>query len=426
MFVFIEVVALKDIKYIFFFVIYVALHFVEGLPDIGDFSVAQLWKLPIMLLLIFYVIFTWKRVVSFELWTFALMFESLFCIDLYINPVSTISAVFKLIPCVLIFHYLTNSNKSQKTLKNIILFFSRSICLTSLITLLDILKPLRENKDASMFGIEGATYYTSLFGAPHAASSYFAIAIVTLVFFLVKVKRISKFWVVFDIAMIIIALISVFKAYVRTGWLMVFVGLVSLFGLKNVVSKRKYFVLFCLLVVFLCALYYTNEMFHARMTGVNVYSGAGGDGINMTGSGRISFWMSGLELWTNGDPYELLFGQGYYKVTENNYSTVGMRVFSHNQFVDALAQHGVIGLVLLILLFISQYRFIVHRKESLYYRLCLSIFFMTMTFAFFQSLIYFDYAIIYAACLAVLTKKNKIKVVKNECRILEKSTDDRL
>lgn len=400
---------MKLIKYIFFFILFVVLHYIEGFPDVDGFSVAQLWKIPLLLFLILYFILHIRKTEKFEKWTMLLILESFFCIEIIINPTSTFTNAIKLIPLVLFFHFFVNRGISQVTLKKVALFMSRYICLTSLITLLGIIEPIQEYRDAARFGIEGLSYYSSLFGAPHAASSYFAIAIIVLFYFIIKREYSSKLWMAFDIVMIIIAFLSIYQSFVRTGWFMLCIGLLFLMGITNILKKPKYLLLFFISVGLLYQLYNYNEKVKARMSGVNVYRGIEGQNIETEGSGRTLFWKNGLELWSSGSPYEILFGQGYTSVINNNYKKLGMEVFSHNQFIDILAQHGIIGLIILILVFLYQYKYIRKREQSPYYRLCLSIFMMTIFFSFFQGVMYFDYAIIYATCLALLVKDVKLK-----------------
>ena len=127
--------------------------------------------------------------------------------------------------------------------------------------------------------------------------------------------------------------------------------------------------------------------------------------------GRVDFWKNGIELWANGSPYEILFGRGYTAVVENNSLRTGIDVFSHSQFIDTLTQHGLIGLILLLICFLWQYIFIRKRKYSQYYRLCLSIYMMSLVFSFFQNVMYFDFAIIYSVCLAMLANDMTLKKV---------------
>lgn len=392
-------------KIIILFAIYVALHYIEGLPPVGGISVAQLWKLPIILFLLLYYILTPYKSKTFEKYSFLLAIESFINIETFNNVSFVIASSAKTLTCILFFHLFLNGLKKEMV-ERVILSLSRFICLTSLLTLLGIITPIEGYESAEQFGVEGQIFYTSLFGTPHAAASYFAISIMVLMFFLYKKKHSTLFWKYFDCCMIVIALISIFETYVRTGWIMLVVGSFMIFGVKKIVTNGKLMLATIASVISLIWLFFNNEAFMARMTARRIYGTmAESSGIDVDGSGRVEFWENGYKLWENGNNFEFLFGHGYTAVVENNERIMGIRVFSHNQFIDSLSQNGLIALILLIAVFISQYIFIRDRKDNEYYRMCLAMWLMTIIFSFFQSEICFDYAIVYAAALALLAKR---------------------
>ena len=149
--------------------------------------------------------------------------------------------------------------------------------------------------------------------------------------------------------------------------------------------------------------YNNNIAFRNRINGVNIYQTRNPDGIELGGSGRTAFWLNGISNWANNDGiYQVFFGSGYTKVTENNLKSTGMKVFSHNLFVDTLAQHGIIGFILLLTVFFSLYHFIVRiSRGSPYKRLCLGAYWSNIIFALFQGLMYFDFAIAFAIILSL-------------------------
>lgn len=53
------------ILYIVCFVAFVGVHYMEGLPPVGGFSMAQLWKIPILMYLLF-ICMTSRRKYAFE------------------------------------------------------------------------------------------------------------------------------------------------------------------------------------------------------------------------------------------------------------------------------------------------------------------------------------------------------------------------
>lgn len=402
----VEIKMRKTIIISILFVVYVALHYIEGLPPVFGMPVAQLWKTPILVILLCYFWVTPHRVRLFEICTFLLAFVSFVNIETINNTSFVIASSIKVLTCVLFFH-LFSYMLNREMIERIILNLARFVCLASLLSLLGIVTPIGGYESAEQFGVDGLIFYTSLFGSAHAAASYFAIATIVLLFFQYKEKYSSPLWKYFNYGMIAVALVSIFQTYVRTGWIMLIVGAFMIFGAKEIVTNRKVLLASVLSVLGLIWLYLNNEAFMARMTARRVYGKTVADSsvIDTDGSGRMEFWENGYNLWADGNAFEILFGQGYTAVVENNERLMGIRVFSHNQFVDTLSQNGIIGLMLLVAVFVTQYIFIRDRKENEYYRLCLAILAMTLVFSFFQNEMNFDYAVIYAASLALLAQE---------------------
>lgn len=370
-----------------------------GLP------VAQLWKLPLLAYLLFLSIQNPKRKCAFEKYSYWMALQSGLNIETLSSPMYSLAHGMKSLPLALFFRFwlIKFSNKYAR-LELFLYILAQFVLLASLVVLLGIITPVKDFVSAKSFGVEDAVYYSGIFGAPHAASSYFAASILVLVngFRLNKFR--TPFQKGFNAFLIIVGLISIFQAFVRTGWLMLLVGIVILMLPRRVTIHHvvKSSLLIGLLGITLVYFYNTNEQFQARMVGRNVYTNTSATGVDLKGSGRTTFWMNGIEGWSEGSVHELFFGQGYTQVVERNLEKTGMRVFSHNHFVDALAEHGLIGFVLLVVFYVSIYRLIRANKASPYYRLSLSLFYSAVLFSFFQNEMYFDYAVIFSIVLALL------------------------
>ena len=392
-------------KYLFFFLLYFSIHYLEGLPPIGAFSFAQFWKIPLLLYLLVYALKYVRSRPLFEKASYGLSIESFFSPEVWLNPLSVLISASKQLPLVLFFRYwLVKFRAKYKVLQTILYSLAQYVCLSALPVLLGIVEPLRGMMSAESFGVEGLVYFSGVFGAPHAASSYFCIAILVLFHgFLIghfKTRRAK----IYNLALILVALVAIFKAYVRTGWLMLIVGAFCLLDFSKITVKRAlaYVMSIGLAICGGIYLFMTNEAFSARLTGVNVYAGTGGSGLELSGSGRTSFWLTGIQNWSSNNWYQLLFGSGYTKVVEDNFEATGMRVFSHNQFVDTLAQNGLLGLVLLLLFYGGIYKFVVQTSQyNPYRKLSIAILVCSLIFSFFQNEMYFDFAVIFSLVLAL-------------------------
>ncbi|AAQ65353.1 hypothetical protein PG_0109 [Porphyromonas gingivalis W83] len=401
--------------YILCFTIYFVLHYIEGFPPVFGMPIAQLWKLPLLAYLLFLSIQSKRRKYALEKSSYWMALQSSLNIESILNPIYSVTHGMKQLPLALFFRFwLVKFSNRVDRLEFFLYTLAQFVLLASLLVLVGIVSPVEDFLSADAFGIEGAVYYSGIFGAPHAASSYFAASILVLTngFRLNKFR--TSFQKGFNASLIVVGLISVFQAYVRTGWLMLLVALVILMLPRKITIHHlvKFSFLIGLVGVALVYFYNTNEQFQARITGRNVHTNASAEGMDLKGSGRTSFWVNGIEGWSEGNIYEFLLGQGYTQVVERNFQKTGMRVFSHNQFVNALAEHGFIGLVLLLLFYLSIYRLIRANRFSPYYHLSLSLFWSAVLFSFFQNEMYFDYAVIFSLALVLLvTSSHRIKNV---------------
>lgn len=400
------------VKYIIFFLIFFLLHYFEGLPPIGGLSVAQVWKLPILGMLLIYNITKVYRYTSIEKSGYLMSLECMMNQETLINPMFSVVKASKQLTLPLFLGFFRNmARRNPKSLETVMYSLAQFICLSSLPVMMGFVSPLREMRSAENFGIDGAVYFSGVLGSPHAAASYWCIAILVLMFGLVSGYFKSMAARIYNLAMIVTGFVSIFMAYTRTGWLMLVVGLIFL--LKPVKLTFNHILIFLAAVAIMVGgfeyLFENNEAFRLRMTGTNMYNGNDGETIDMGGSGRTEFWSTGISNWSNNDLYALLFGAGYTKVTEDNFQSTGMKVFSHNQFIDALCQHGLIGLLLLLLFFYNIYRYISRiDKRVEYRRLAMAVFWSSVVFAFFQNEMYFNFALIFAIVLSLMQQKSQI------------------
>jgi len=396
-------------KYLFFFLLFFLLHYLEGLEDIGGFSFAQLWKMPLLLYLLLFNMMCLKSRTLFEKSNYLLSIEYLLSPETLIKPISAVITVIKQLPFVLLFRYwIVVFNERKGSLEKILYSFAQFICLSTIPFLLGIMQPLEEYRNAEAFGIEGLTYFSGILGSPHAAASYFCASILVLLngFLLNRFEtKASKFYNAF---LIIIGLVSIFKAYTRTGWLMLFVGLLCFVRLSKVTVRQATVTLFALLIAIggVFYLYNNNQAFQARLTGKNIYEYDSGERLETGGSGRVSFWYNAVNnLWEADNVYYSLFGRGFTQVAEDNFRTTGMRVFSHNQFLDSFSQNGLLGVSLLILFYLFLYSFI-KRRHGEYKQLCNGLFFSNLIFAIFQNEMYFNFAFIFSLAVALLSMED--------------------
>lgn len=404
-------------KYISWFILFVIIHYLEGGFYIGGLSFAQLWKLPILAYLLYYNIVKGYKHTIFEKSGYALVIEYMLSQEFIINPLKNIIDATKNIPLMLFYGYWKKKYSNAHTRLEAILYsFAQFICLSSILVLLGVITPVKDFRSAEYVGVEGAEFYSGLFTTAHAASSYFCAAFFVLINALATGYFKNRAAYYFNIILAIIGLYSIYQTYTRTGWMMLIVGILCFIDLSKVNAKKIATVLVIVVGIAIAGiyLYNTNEFFQARISGSTVYKESNTT-VDVTGSGRNEFWSNAVTLWSSGNYYQLLFGFGNSAVIEHNQRVYGLAVFSHSQFFDALVQHGIIGLILLILFYYALYVLIQKHKKSSYYKLCRALFFAQIIFAVFQQEMYFNYAIIFSIAITLLTNHG-VNSLKNDTK----------
>ena len=403
------------VKYIFFFLLFFFIPYLEGVDLGGMFSFAQLWKIPVLAFLLFYLIKKQIRQASFSKLTYWFSGVTFLNRDIFISPLGAFLFASKLLPFPLFFEYFNSLTKKYgQRLETILYSLAQFVALSSLLTLTGLVVPLSNWQIAEGFG-EDLFYYSSVFGNAHPASSYFCVAMFVLLNGF-KVHRFrTKSARFFNMGLIAICFISILKAYVRTGWLMLIVGIICLFK-PNKISKKalKRFTMAVIVILFgLLYLLQTNEEFRNRLAGQQIENTESFT-VETTGSGRMDFWKNGLELWADGEWYEILLGNGTVKVRENNMAKIGLPIGSHNLFIDVLVEFGIIGFILLMSYYYRLYLYINApiRRNSSYRPLVNATFYASIVFAFFQSVIYFIYAVFFALILALHNYEGKQLTLK--------------
>ena len=75
------------------------------------------------------------------------------------------------------------------------------------------------------------------------------------------------------------------------------------------------------------------------------------DDPEKAGSGRLLLWTAAAQSFLNGSPVEQLFGRGFQGMLDMVYASLGVVVHTHNDLLDMLVIGGVLGLIVLGLIF---------------------------------------------------------------------------
>ena len=400
-------------SYFFYYIVFFLIFYLENF-DLGDFKIAIIWKIPIILFLIIYLVSKKNRKTPiFVLLIFIYAIKNIFNASINLNILNSfiISSKFMVLPLFWAFFSFSklNSEKIYKYLK----FLSYFIIFSSIPFLLGIVKSVGSSYDLSLFGASNSFGFVGIFENDHAASISIAVAVLFLIFDIYKLqKKISKI----DLFTIFFGLYLLFTTYVRTGWMMLFVALIYLFlwGKKpsDYIKFLPYLIIFILMIVFL---YQNSEPFRLRITDQNVYSSAySGPDLFWLGSGRIAFSYFALRDLFTSTTLNIFFGLGYELAIKLMSNNIGYLIFAHNGFIDALQMNGIVGFIIFIGIYISIKNYIKKYSKSGFNKLAMVFLIAYLIMIFVQGGNFFLFDVMFAAILALINKKQPYINIKEQ------------
>lgn len=364
-------------KIIWGFVLFLLLYN-ESTVNIGGLPLSQVWKVPIILYMIFVIIKNRVRRPAFSWYGYAYGLVKL------VNPAILKSISFavgdmiRFVSFSVFFDYLLIKLKRVCVAKDIILFLARFVTLSFvpfLFGLLDNDLASQMTNESAAEIIEEAGKLCGIFTRSHGASSIAAIALVVLFYFH---KREKKSMRQLDLVCILLGLWGLLRTYARGGWLMLVVGLFILYCRHLNMKKIMRLVAVGLVILYgIVYLAQTNEYFYNRLTDKNEQ----GVQNSKVGSGRLFFTANGINFWLDSEnAQQYLIGQGYDALCRYQEKISGLYIYCHNGFVDALAQNGLLGFLFMLLFNLYLLRYIRRFKNSPSYDLGLAIVLMEITF----------------------------------------------
>jgi O-antigen ligase len=265
--------------------------------------------------------------------------------------------------------------------------------------LLGLIESYGEEYNLTDFGVEEVGF-CGLFHSSHSCAWVVTITLFNLFYlFNISLSIRKRYWIAL---LILIGFFVLYKTYVRTGYLMFFIGCLFFFKNKIVsVKKRLKYILWGIIFVVLGYSYLSqDDVLMSRLTDSRVYNTDQTDAERL-GSGRLLFISISIDYWMQAPFMVQLFGYGQEMAIQNMEEKMGLKVFSHNGFVDAFVQNGLIGLLLLIVILISFKKQINKIKGHSYYDVCNAIFFMYIAFQLVQGGYSFMFDFIIALNLSI-------------------------
>lgn len=112
------------------------------------------------------------------------------------------------------------------------------------------------------------------------------------------------------------------------------------------VKNKTHFLLSIVPVGILILFMILNSSMMSKFSSVSYNNDSYFDPLGTLTSGRSVFWEADIEAFTEGDIINKIFGNGFNLIYEVNYKAFGGLVWAHNDFIQCLVSHGVLGLIL--------------------------------------------------------------------------------
>lgn len=351
-------------SYILFIFIFILLYF-ETTP-LGVVTASQLWKVFLFLYLL--VVVLTHKVKVLPGFVKASYFRSIKFIlnpGIYLNPLAEILDFSRYSLFPLLYHFLEIKKTKLFQIDKALIYSS----IFFIVSFLPFVLGLLESRGSQLEYYEGFANLTGLFQGPHAASVTSTMSVLFILYFN-KNYKFSRLARIFNLVVITFGIYIVFVTFVRTGYLMLILGVIIIYLPKKItpLTVIRLFLFICFLIFILYFLLENNQEFYNRIFDIR------NGNQKEVGSGRLLFWITAFNLWLSGNIIEFLFGFGFEALTVAIEKVTGYKVFAHNEFLTQLAQNGIIGFCLLIWFVTSLFKFIFKRRKMFSYRISIAVF----------------------------------------------------
>lgn len=380
--------------YIALFVPFFLLFYSESI-SVGSLSISQLWKLPLVGYLIYYL-FQYRRKAT-PLWSSCYYWLSTKCLvnagtfkNIFGNVIEAIPFLF--LPLI---YNFCNTRFTKEKLQRVCLLICQFFVLTNIPFLFLGMESRGRGVDFGDF-----VGYSGIFQNQHAMTVIMSLCIIVILNWLKNTPDVKFPVRIYNCALILLALYALYLGFARTGWLMCLLGVVILFMPKNM-KVREWMSVVLLGLVLSGGMVYmlaANEDFYNRIMDVDTRTHRQKD----FGSGRVEYIGHAVDLYKSGNPLELAFGKCMDDLTDYEYEMTGMHIYAHNGFITLLATNGAIGLLLKLFAMGSLLGFIYRRRQCESFRPALAMWMMNLSFQMTQGGHAFHFDLIYAMIFCTL------------------------
>lgn len=384
---------LKLQTYIWLFIPFFLLFYSEGIT-LGSLTVSQLWKMPLIGGIIYYLFQYRKK--GTPIWSqtyYWLAIKNLLNKGLFQNIMGNVQEGIRFLFLPLLYNVFANTTRLKKARKYILVIVQYFI-LTNIPFLLGM-EPLNSGLEYGEL-----VAYSGIFQNQHAMSTIMSICIVIILHFM-KHEWISGKWSrLYNILLIILASYCMYMGFARTGWLMCLLGIFIIF-IPNDLSVRQWIgiaTISCCLLGGFVYMMSTNKTFYNRIVGIDSRTNKK---ISIS-SGRDVFIRNAWDLYCSGNPIELAFGKSMDELKDYEKEKTGMRIYAHNGFANMLATNGALGILLMLVCGVTLLSFVYRRRDCPSYRLALTMWIMNVSFQLTQGGHIFHVDVLFALVYCIL------------------------
>lgn len=387
----------KYLNMILFYTIIFFLIYLEPI-NIGPIKFSILWKMLLLLLLVFYSLVYISRSFSIQNYSlFGLLFslKKLFTISsfFYLGSAFIEFSRFFIFPIILyVFPKIFKIEQLEFIVKNL----SILVVLSFVPFMLGLLEPLGEETSLTAYGYSEASSLIGFFQNPHSASITLAFSIIILFYFFQNsIRKKDK---LFFSLLILLGILEIYLVLVRTGWTMLlFAVIYALYKKRKASVYMKYIPLLFIGALVFYFQYQTNDILQMRLQDTNKYQQEA-----ILGSGRFLFAYYAFQHWLNNGIEPIAIGLGTEYAKNLMEIDTGLRVFAHNGFLEILQSDGLIGMMFYLLMIFYLYSYIRKNRQSKYYLITSTLFFVYLVEMLFQGGDYFLLYILFASYVSLI------------------------
>lgn len=370
-------------------VFFIAIHF-ESL-SVGSIKISHIWKTALLFVL-FLLVFSKRR---FRIFIYSpLVIFAFLQLSNYEIAYAPLNALF-LFAVAMLFALIGIYIENVKTekLEFAIVFISIFFVASFIPYELGLLESLGKQYSLAAYGSESKGIIGPFQGA-HAASTALASSLLVLFYFFLK-RKYNRLMI---LSALIFGIYFLASTYVRTGYVMLVMGLVAMLltiPKKKITNYRSVLISFGIVVTSIYFIAANNQTLIDRISGNRLYSQE--DSFESLGSGRGLLYATSIKIFEEMTFVEKMIGIGQSQIPVRMQLKTGYDLLPHNGFLQILLCNGIFGL-LVFLYFLLRALFVVIRSNSEYKALAISTFVSYLIMVFFQS-----YDLLYSVLLMLIS-----------------------